>query len=76
MLGGKHQPSWIKDIQDDDKRKEKIESIMTEDVFRNQFRWQNKVPAAPLEIIKWGLQHINRLRKANIESKEERLKKI
>ena len=76
MMQGNHQPSWIKDIQDDDGRKKKIESITTEDVFRNQFRWQNNAPAAPIEIIEWGLQHIDRLRKANIESKEKRLKKI
>lgn len=76
MLDDKHLPSWLRDIEDKTVRKEKIEALAAEDAFRNQFRWQANAPSAPIEIIEWGLQHIDRLREASIATREERIKKL
>jgi len=72
MLQNKHLPSWIREIEDDILRKEKINSLTTEDVFRSQFRAEANSPRSEIEIINWGLQHIDRLRKVELETKQER----
>lgn len=76
MKTGKHLPSWIRDIEDAPTRETKIDELSTEDVFRNQFRAKAAAPPAPIEVIQWGLEHIDRLRKAGIEAREEQTKKI
>jgi hypothetical protein len=76
MKAGRHLPSWIRDIQDTSTRETKIDGLSTDDVFRNQFRAKTAAPPAPIEVIKWGLEHIDRLRKAGIEAREEKTKKI
>jgi len=76
MLTGKHLPSWIRDIENESSRKATIEALTPEDVFRNQFRAEADAPRSPIEIIKWGLEHIDRLRKADVEAREEKVKRI
>lgn len=76
MKAGKHLPSWIKEITDKATRDAKIDEISREDVFRNQFRTKTSAGPAPINIIQWGLEHIDRLRKAGIEAREEKTKKI
>lgn len=68
MSKGKHIPSWIKDIDDEDARNEVINSLSGNSAFRSQFRVEKDAEKAPIEVIEWGLQHINRLRLANLES--------
>lgn len=68
MLEGKHLPSWIREIEDDAERQSTISSLTTNDVFRSQFRAERDAPQSEIEIITWGLEHIDRLRKANIEA--------
>jgi hypothetical protein len=75
LRSGKHLPSWIRDIQDENKRKATIDALSPADVFRNQFRAGVGAPRSPIEIIDWGLQHIDRLRKASVEAREERAKR-
>jgi hypothetical protein len=43
-------------------------------VFRSQFRVEDNAPRATLEVIDWGLQHIDRLRKASYEAKDKSAK--
>ncbi len=75
MLLGKHLPSWIRDTESEELRKARIEALSVEDVFRSQFRAGAKAPRSPMEIIDWGLQHIDRLRKVGIEAREQKVKK-
>lgn len=72
---GRHQPGWIKNIADPQKRLATIEALGKEDVFRSQFRTHAGADRSPIEIIKWGLEHLDRLRKAKAEAKDAVAKK-
>jgi len=74
MLVGKHLPSWIKNVNNDTEREKIIKSLTEYDVFRNQFRTEYNAAKTPVEILDWGLQHIDRLRTAKIENREIRFK--
>jgi hypothetical protein len=76
MRTGRHLPSWIRDIEDRNTRNERIDGLTIDDVFRNQFRAQTGSSPIPVEAIKWGLEHIDRLRKAGVEDRDERLKRM
>lgn len=65
-------PSFIRDITDISERKKKIDSLTITDVFRSQFRPDANSPRSEIEIINWGLEHIDRLRKAELDSDHER----
>jgi len=71
MLLGKHLPPWILEIEDRAERKKEIDSLTPDDVFRSQFRAGKNAPRSPVEIIDWGLQHLDRLRKASLEAHEQ-----
>jgi hypothetical protein len=70
ILRGQHLPPWIL-IEDQSARKQAIEALTPDDVFRSQFRAEKNALRAPIEIIDWGLQHIDRLRKASLEAHEQ-----
>lgn len=74
MLQGKRLPAWIR-LYKNDERTKKINSLTTTDCFRCQFRTENRAAKAPLEIIDWGLKHIDRLRKAEFETNDFKIKK-
>ena len=74
MHAGKRLPSWIRDITGDALRTKAIQDISPEDTFRSQFRAGDAAPKATLETIDWGLQHIDRLRKASYEAREKSAK--
>jgi hypothetical protein len=78
MRGGKHIPSWIRE-DERAKRADLINSLQLEDVFISQFRVNDEElryeSGFDTGIIDWGLQHIERLRKARFESREESIKK-
>lgn len=74
MLKGNHLPLWIREIEDTKERKALINSLEPDDVFRSQFRANAKAPRSDISIIDWGLEHIERIRKAKIETKEEKWK--
>ncbi len=75
MKSGKNRPNWIVEIRDHDKQREAIDSLSREDVFRSQFRVEDQSPKSPIEIVDWGLQHIERLRRAAAEEREARSRK-
>lgn len=75
MLAGRRRPSWILDIEDPSIQKQRIEALTTDEVFRSQFRAEKDAPRSPIEIIDWGLQHIDRPRKASMEAREESIKR-
>lgn len=76
MRAGKHLPAWMKDVDDEQKKAATIEALTTEDVFRSQFRAEADALRSPIEIIDWGINHIDRLRKAGVEAREEKFKWI
>lgn len=76
MLAGKSLPSWIRDIEDVNERIKIINELGPDDVFRSQFRVERDAPKAELNVLDWGLQHIERLRKSRLESKDARDKSI
>ena len=75
MRLGKHLPSWIRDVDDETTKKSAIEALSPEDVFRSQFRAEYDAPKSSVEVIDWGLQHIDRLRKASLEYQEQTAKR-
>jgi len=70
MLAKRRRPSWILDIEYPEARRHTIECLTSDDVFRSQFRAEKYAPRSPVEIIDWGLQHVDRLRKASFESRK------
>jgi hypothetical protein len=75
MLSGKRRPSWIREIENAVVQRQTIESLTSDDIFRSQFRTEEQSPRSPIEIINWGLEHIERLRKASVESRDESIKR-
>ncbi len=75
MQKGIHLPTWIKDIGDITERTKVIENLTTDDIFRSQFRAGKDSPQSPIEIINWGLEHIERLRKASLDTREQSAKR-
>lgn len=76
MRTGKHRPSWIRHIEDSALRDQAIEDLTLADVFRNQFRAEEDAPPCVIEIVDWGLKHIDRIRTANLNVREERAKRL
>lgn len=70
MRARRRLPSWIKDLDSREEQNKAIESLSVDKVFRSQFRAEKNAPRSPIQIVDWGLQHIERLRKANIEKQE------
>jgi hypothetical protein len=75
MLAGQRFPSWIREKADLLERRAAIEGLTPEDLFRNQFRTEADAPRADLEVIRWGLEHVESLRSAQAESQEAKVKK-
>ena len=67
-------PTWIKMSDDASKRREAIDKLSVQDVFRSQFRAENAAPKSQVEIVTWGLEHIDRLRQSRLASKEANAK--
>lgn len=64
-------PSWMRALGDEAQQKAAINALTPDDIFRSQFRATKDSEKSPIEIIDWGLQHIERLRKASIESRDQ-----
>lgn len=59
-------PSYMHD-EVEERQKEMIDEITENDVFRSQFRLMEDAKRTPIQIIDWGLQHLDRQRKAALE---------
>ncbi len=71
---GTHLPSWLREMPEEERAKA-IDELTVDDYFRSQFRAERDASRAPLPVVDWGLQHIDRLRKASHEVRDERLKR-
>ena len=72
MENGDSLPSRIASEKDPVKKKKAIEDVVNEDLFRSQFRLSCSATVSPIEITKWGLEHIEKARKSKNEVKEEK----
>ena len=70
MRAGRRLPTWIKLIADPVKRQRAIEDLSERDVFRSQFRVGKGAPVSQIEVVTWGLEHLDRIRKGRIASRE------
>jgi len=70
---GSRLPSWLRSLPEAD-RAAAINELTVNDFFRSQFRADADAPRSAIEVVDWGLKHIDRLRSAIIEKKESRLK--
>jgi hypothetical protein len=75
MKSGKSRPAWITEIRNKVEQENAIDKITRDDVFRNQFRIEAEAQKCELQIIDWGLNHIERLRKSAAEEREAKSKK-
>jgi hypothetical protein len=67
--------AWFRESESTQHRDAKINALTAEDGFRSQFRAGEIAPRSPIEIIEWGLQHVERLRKTDAEAQEQKTKK-
>lgn len=75
MLAGQRLPSWIREKTELQDRRAAIERLTPDDLFRNQFRTEANAARADLEVIRWGLEHVESLRAARADLQEARVKK-
>lgn len=74
LKGGTKLPSWLREIKGEAERLKAIDSLSSDDVFRSQFRAHRDAPQSDLSELNWGLQHIERLRKAHYDAHEKSAK--
>lgn len=76
MRAGRNLPGWLLEIADQEDRKNAIDSLSPKDVFRNQFRVEDGAPKCSIEIINWGLSHLDLMAKRAATAREEKLKRV
>ena len=69
MKSGKSIPAWLHAFESAD-REARINSLSANDVFRSQFRAARDAEKSEIEILQWGLEHLDRLRKARAEARD------
>jgi hypothetical protein len=69
---GKSRAAWVLEIGDVERQNSAIDAISTRDVFRNQFRVNADAPKCSVEIINWGLNHLDLIRKSGATFRDER----
>ena len=63
-------PSWILALPTKEARLQIIDAITRDDVFRSQFRTELEAKRSDLTMLNWGLERLDRTRKARAESRE------
>jgi hypothetical protein len=74
MKTGGTVPAWILEMPKQEQQKA-IDDLSEKDVFRNQFRVEDRAPKCSIEIINWGLNHLDLIRKSAAATREEKLKR-
>jgi hypothetical protein len=75
MNQGRRIPTWISEKNPLEQQRI-ITSLTTDDVFRSQFRAEPNAQRSSIEILNWGLQHIDRLRLSTNTKRENTFKTI
>jgi hypothetical protein len=68
------QPAWIRAIHDESQKLAAIEQLSENDVFRSQFRARMESPRSEVELLNWGLEHLDRIRASRLASREAHAK--
>jgi hypothetical protein len=71
---GKQLPAWLRELPENN-RVTAIDQLTVDDFFRSQFRAAPEAPRSTIEILDWGLKHIDRLRMVEVEKREIRIRK-
>lgn len=88
IIGGGHYPQWVINLLPDPKkddpparraeikkdRDKEIRKLEREDVFRSQFRAHDRQGRCTTDQVKLGIEHLDGLRKAWMEAREEKRK--
>lgn len=72
---GKRRPAWLNELENEDLKIKAIDSLNVDSVFRSQFRTKIGSDPSSIEVINWGLEHIERLRKIKAVARDEKLRK-
>lgn len=67
-------PTYIIEIEDKSERDKIIDNLKPEDGFRSQFRTEANSPESDITLVNWGLEHIERRRKAKLEANDSKWK--
>jgi hypothetical protein len=70
MKRGSRRPRWVKAMPDEGERLKEIDKFSDDTVFRSQFRANRGSAPSQVEVVTWGLEHIDRIRKGRIASRE------
>lgn len=65
-------PTWLQAAKTPEERLREIDALQPSDYFRSQFRTEPDAPRSTLEVLKWGLEHIERLRTVHESRRQER----
>lgn len=86
VVTGGHYPRWVLKLHPDDAaadpqaikdaRNAEIQRLDRDDVFRSQFRTRDQPGRSSIDEIKLGIEHLDRLRKAGMEAREEGLRRV
>ncbi|HYW10640.1 MAG TPA: hypothetical protein VE871_01755 [Longimicrobium sp.] len=76
LRSGQIGPSWLSVVKSREEKLQVIDDLEPEDFFRGQFRTEADAPRSSLEILKWGLEHIERLRAKDVQKGEDRHKRV
>jgi hypothetical protein len=76
LRSGQKGPSWLALAKSREEKLQMIDGLEPEDFFRSQFRTEPDAPRSSLEILKWGLEHIERLRTKDVQKNEDRHKRV
>lgn len=71
MLQGRRIPRWLTELGPERTRLF-IAELSGKDVFRSQFRVETGAPKSSLEVLTWGIEHIERLRTLHERRREAR----
>ena len=74
MMAGKQLPSWVRVKGDEAAHQQTIQALSVNDVFRSQFRTKRGAPQSDIDTIKLGLEHLDRLRKGELEARDAGIK--
>jgi hypothetical protein len=69
-LTGGRGPSWLKELPAGPARDKAIEDLKEKDCFRSQFRADYGAARSDLDVIEWGLKHLDRVRTTLVKHDE------
>ena len=75
VIGKKNFPSWVLAMDSEKTQIDAIGALEPDDAFRSQWRTRKNADRSSIEVIEWGVRHIDRLRKARLEVHEQTAKR-